>query len=305
MLPPVHVPIASLDVLDTLNDKWELHQIANKFNLPTPKTYRLDPAALLAGAPDMIFPFVLKPARSQTWIGSAWVRGAVHYISAPSDIPRAFASDPQLTRIPYLAQEYIPGHGQGIFALFDRGTPVAFFAHKRLREKPPSGGVSVLSESIPLDPRLLDISKILLGSVPCHGVAMVEFKMRSSGLPYLMEVNPRFWGSLQLAVDAGIDFPWLLYQLAVGAPIDTPQGYQTAIRCRWMLGDLDSLYLTVRSALAPTRKLRAVLDFLTPSPQRTRHEVNRLEDLRPFFFECRSYLRAHRLRREHANTVKP
>jgi predicted ATP-grasp superfamily ATP-dependent carboligase len=292
MLPGIQLPIANLDTLETFSDKWELYQIATKLNLPTPKTYRLDPAELLSGSTHMAFPFVLKPARSQTQIGSEWLRGSVHYISSPSDIPNAFATDTHLARIPYLVQQYIPGHGQGIFALFDRGRPVAFFAHKRLREKPPTGGVSVLSESIPLDPRLLSISKVLLGSVPWHGVAMVEFKTSSDGLPYLIEVNPRFWGSLQLAIDAGVDFPWLLYQLAAGTPVDAPQEYKTAIRCRWILGDLDSLYLTLRSDVPFARKLRSVLDFFTPSLWRTRHEVNRLEDLRPFFFELRHYLLA-------------
>jgi biotin carboxylase len=121
---------------------------------------------------------------------------------------------------------------------------------------------------------------------------MVEFKISSSGRPYLLEVNPRFWGSLQLAIDAGVDFPWLLYKLAAGAPIDPPDGYQTAIRCRWILGDLDSLYLTLRSNHKLAYKLRKVLNFLAPSSRRTRHEVNRLEDLRPFLFELRHYLRA-------------
>ncbi len=291
-LPPVRLRIASLDALESLTDKWELYQIATKLKLPTPKTQRMDPAKLLAGSTDMPFPYVIKPARSQTWIGSGWLKGSVHYIFSLSDIPRAFASDPHLSRIPYLVQELVPGRGQGIFALFDRSRPVTFFAHKRVREKPPTGGVSVLSESAPLDPFLLDIAKELLSAISWDGVAMVEFKVTADQRPYLIEVNPRFWGSLQLAIDAGVDFPWLLYQLATGTTVDSPEGYKTAVRCRWILGDLDSLYLTLRSDLPLGQKLRSVLNFFTPSPWQTRHEVNRLEDLRPFFFELKSYLRA-------------
>ena len=85
--------------------------------------------------------------------------------------------------------------------------PVAFFAHKRLRERPPWGGVSVLSESAEPDPRLKALARQLLDDACWHGVAMVEFKVAPDGTPYLMEINTRFWGSLQLAIDAGVDFP--------------------------------------------------------------------------------------------------
>src|SRR5205085_6819270 len=98
-----------------------------------------------------------------------------------------------------------------VFALFDRGALVADFAHRRLREKPPAGGASVLSESAPVDPCLREQVVRLLGSIGWHGVAMVEYKHDlRSGATVLMEVNGRFWGSLQLAVDAGVDFPFLL-----------------------------------------------------------------------------------------------
>ena len=124
------------------------------------------------------------------------------------------AHDPCFNQHPFLVQAYVSGKGQGLFALYDRGKPVAFFAHKRLREKPPSGGVSVLSESVKVPPNLYYMGRRILDPVQWHGVAMVEFKVADNGIPYLMEVNARFWGSLQLAIDAGIDFPWLLYPLA-------------------------------------------------------------------------------------------
>ena len=82
----------------------------------------------------------------------------------------------------------------------------AVFAHRRLREKPPSGGVSVYRESVAPDPSLVARAAALLAGLGWRGVAMVEMKTDArTGTPYLMEVNGRFWGSLQLAVDAGVD----------------------------------------------------------------------------------------------------
>ncbi len=111
----------------------------------------------------------------------------------------------------------MPGPGVGVFLLLWEGKLRAAFAHRRLREKPPSGGVSVYRESIALDPVLLERSRRLLESFGWQGVAMVEYKIdERTGTPILMEINGRFWGSLQLAVDAGVDFPRLLIECAEG-----------------------------------------------------------------------------------------
>jgi predicted ATP-grasp superfamily ATP-dependent carboligase len=289
--PSAQIPLALPESIETLNDKWRLYGLARELALPVPRTHLLDPADLRRGATDgFVFPFVLKPVRSRTFVGSRWVTGSVHYIASPSDIPAAFASDPCLEQIPYLIQEHVPGWGQGIFALFDSARPITFFAHKRIREKPPTGGVSVLSESVPLDPDLVGVARRLLGAVCWHGVAMVEFKVTSTGAPYLMEVNTRFWGSLQLAIDAGVDFPWLLYQLATKAPLDVSSSYATGLRNRWLLGDLDNLYLSLRHSAGFSTRMRAVLAFLQAFGPRTRYEVNRWDDLQPSLLELRRYV---------------
>jgi predicted ATP-grasp superfamily ATP-dependent carboligase len=192
---------------------------------------------------------------------------------------------------PFVVQECVQGTGQGVFALYDNGEPLAFFTHRRLREKPPRGGVSVLSESVPLDPVLVSHARALLDKVRWHGVAMVEFKVSDNRTPYLMEVNTRFWGSLQLAIDAGVDFPWMLYRMACGEPVEPVRKYRAGLRLRWLLGDLDWLYLVLRDRdYSLPEKVRAVGDFCWPHPLRTRHEVNRWKDLRPAWCELKQYV---------------
>ena len=92
----------------------------------------------------------------------------------------------------------------------------------------------------------------MLGPIGWHGVAMMEYKQdRRTGEFVLMEVNGRFWGSLQLAVDAGVDFPFLACQLARGVPPEAPRAVRLGVKNRWLLGDLDHLLLRlVRSAEA-------------------------------------------------------
>jgi predicted ATP-grasp superfamily ATP-dependent carboligase len=200
--------------------------------------------------------------------------------------------------IPLLVQERITGQGAGIFTLFNQGKPIVFFAHKRLREKPPTGGVSVLRESIPLDQGMKNHVVKLLSRLNWHGVAMVEFKLEEkTGIPYLIEVNGRLWGSLQLAIDAGVDFPYLLYKMALGElPDELATDYKTGVRSRWLLGDADHLYmrlLTNGSYLPPhyPSKLKCIMDFLKLYEKNTRYEIESFSDPGPWLYEVKEYIR--------------
>jgi len=288
----VVLPFADATAVDTLTDKCQLMQLAEELEVPIPRTwYVTDPMGLPDNLSSLPYPLILKPGKSWQTFDHIWRRNGVHLAHSVDEARTLLTSDLAFSRA-YMLQECVPGEGRGIFALYDQGRPITFFAHRRLREKPPSGGVSVLSESAAPDPRMLAHARALLDRVGWHGVAMVEFKFDpQTQIPYLMEVNTRFWGSLQLAVDAGVDFPWWLYQMACGMTLKPTESYRTGLRTRWLLGDLDNLYLNLRNKeLGKTEKLRCLLRFMTPRP-RTRHEVNRWSDLRPFWWELRQYVR--------------
>jgi len=287
----VRIPFADFSTFETLSDKWKLHMLVKPLKIPTPKTqYISSPEKLAIMRRKIKFPVVLKPSRSNIYCKDKWIDSSVIIASSIQEFDRITTDNEIFSSHPFLIQEYIEGHGQGVFALYDQGKPVTFFAHRRLREKPPSGGVSVLSESVAVDPNLHEISRRILDHVRWHGVAMVEFKVRSDGSPYLMEVNARFWGSLQLAINAGVDFPWLLYQLAIGNPLKVVNGYSVGVKNRWLLGDLDHLYLILKSRPSLSEKIKAVAKFLNFFDPNTRYEVNQRNDLSPFLFEIKNYL---------------
>ncbi len=137
-----------------------------------------------------------------------------------------------------VVQEYIPGEARAFFALFDHGVPRAVFMHRRLREYPITGGASTAAESI-RDPVLAELGLRLLNSLRWHGVAMTEFKYdRRDGRYRLMEINPKFWGSLDLAIAAGVEFPWLTARLAMGEPFPPVMDYRVGARFQWAFDDL-------------------------------------------------------------------
>ncbi len=291
--PETHIPFADLTTVKSLSDKCLLMKTAQSLKIPVPKTWYVEDRNKLSfNLEDVPYPIVLKPGNSWLFHQGQWSRAAVRFANNPAEAKHILDSDWAFKDHPFMIQETIAGHGAGVFAIYNKGKALAFFAHKRLREKPPGGGVSVLSQSVSIDPAQQAIARQLLDTAKWHGVAMVEFKVSPDDTPYLMEINTRFWGSLQLAIDAGVDFPAMLFQLACDKQTKPVTDYKIGIKLRWLLGDLDNLYLTLRDKHTPAGvKLKSIMDFITPSPFSTRHEVNRIGDMKPFWYEIRQYFR--------------
>jgi predicted ATP-grasp superfamily ATP-dependent carboligase len=288
----------SFEAFDAVANKMHLLQRAQECDVPIPRTHFVEGRAGVTPVLGQIeYPAVVKPLRSRIRTDAGWLMATVQYAHNESELLRLYDDTECLANYPSMIQERIVGPGTGVFVLCDHGRPRAAFAHRRIREKPPSGGASVVCESIALDPELLDQAMRLLGPIAWHGVAMMEFKQdRRTGRSFLMEVNGRFWGSLHLAVLAGIDFPYLSYQLALGLPLEIPRGYQVGVKSRWLLGDLDHLFLRLFHSNGdqhlpdgtPSR-VRALVDFLRPNGSGLHYDVINRDDPRPFVHEAQQY----------------
>jgi predicted ATP-grasp superfamily ATP-dependent carboligase len=290
--------VPPFDAFERLTDKASLMHRARKCGIPTPTTHVVEGIAALRSVQDEVrYPAVVKPTRSRIPTSAGWMAARVHYVSNHAELRRLYRETSYLASYPSLIQERIDGRGMGVFVLCERGAVRTSFQHLRVRERPPSGGVSVLSESHVVDPILRQQAARLLEPLGWHGVAMLEFKEnRRTGIPVLMEVNGRFWGSLQLAIDAGVDFPYLSCQLARGQRLDLPSSYRIGQRTRWWLGDLDHLLLRVFDRdggppeAAPS-KTRVALDFLRTSAPGVRNEIARADDPMPACRELWDYTR--------------
>jgi len=292
----IDIPFASFAAFERLTDKGKLLELALELGVPTPKTWFVERAEAVEGLlSELVFPVVLKPRRSRLLSAGRWLTTSVRYARSAEELCHLVTSLEFLREHPFLVQEYVRGEGRGIFVLCNRGEAMAFFAHRRVRENPPPGGVSVLSESVDLDPQMRDYAAAILRAVGWHGVAMVEFKHGDGARIHLMEVNARFWGSLQLSIDAGVDFPWLLYQLATGEAPMASSGYKVGLRSRWLMGDIAHLCKVLHAdgsaqALNGRHKWDSIMGFLNFFDPRVRWEVNRWEDWRPFVQELKNRL---------------
>lgn len=275
-------------------DKARLLACAAEAGFAVPRTDAVEASSLAVLPPGQSFPAVVKARRSRFLVEGRWRHGSVTRVDDAAALAR-LRDEPGL-RGGALVQPFVPGRGEGLFVAVDHGRVVAAFAHRRLHEKPPGGGVGVLLESAAPDPALLASAERLLAALAWHGVAMLELRRDPAGRAWLMELNPRLWGSLQLAIDAGADFPGWVLALHGGAspPRDAPR---IGVRTRWELGQLDWLWIAwrrpgQRRAAGLTR--RATLAGVVASLLTARGEVLRWDDPRPFARELRAWLAAAR-----------
>lgn len=296
----VCIPSATAEQFRAVSDKRRVLEVAASCGLNVPAQFVLS----VPGDADRLsdsglpFPLVVKPVRSVSGDGGKQLKlGAIHCGDLEA-LRRAVATFPAAA-YPLLLQQRVYGPGVGVFLLLWDGELVATFAHRRLREKPPAGGVSVYRESIEVEKSLVDRSRMLLDKFDWRGVAMIEYKVdEATGTPYVMEINGRFWGSLQLAIDAGVDFPALLVARATGERVFGPDKYTLGIRSRWEWGGID--YLLARLRHSDTElsippgvpgRARAILSALLPWRPGDCLEVLRLGDPGPFLRETAQYMR--------------
>jgi predicted ATP-grasp superfamily ATP-dependent carboligase len=290
------VAVPPLEAFDFVSNKGKLLERARHSGLTVPQTLCVEGAAGLAAVVGRVrYPAVVKPIRSRFCTEDGWLSATVHYAYSEEELWRLYRTTDALANHPSLIQERIIGPGIGAFFLFDRGELVAEFAHRRLREKPPSGGASVFCASAPVEAQLRQFALRMLGPIGWHGVAMMEYKQdHRTGDFYLMEVNGRFWGSLQLAIDAGVDFPYLVCELALGRTPAISPAYNLGVKSRWLLGDFDHLLLRLfksdRELQLPEStpsRLRALGDFLKFGGRDVHYDVISADDRRPFLYELR------------------
>lgn len=203
---------------DIAADKRATFARAETLGLAVPQTRPL------AQWEEFELPLVIKHVRKGAWIARS-LDEARRYVDGFGD--RADE---------YVAQEYVPGeNGFGYFGFFVEGLERAFFMHERLQQFPREGGPSVVARAI-RDPQLREAGRALLEDLQWHGVAMVEFKRSDrDGRFYLMEVNPKLWGSLELAIAAGANFPvWIARYLTTGTVPERTE-YCEGMTCQWVI----------------------------------------------------------------------
>lgn len=244
------IPFHSYEAICEVNDKSRLMQVASELGIPSPRTFFVHKLSDLRKISlDAEFPLVIKVRNSS---GSS----GVDYASSPEELNTKFTYMIKkfgLTEKEYpIIQEYIKGEGYGVSMLFNYGELRAKCTHRRIREYPITGGPSTLRESVN-HPAMEKIARDLLGHYQWHGLAMVEFKLRDSDKkPVLIEVNPRMWGSINQSILAGVNFPHLLYTMAMEGDVKPVLNHETGVFSRNSFSDI----IAIGSYLVHTGRIK-------------------------------------------------
>jgi predicted ATP-grasp superfamily ATP-dependent carboligase len=229
--PLVRLPFADASHTRRVHDKAALTSFAREHGIECPWTIvPRGPGEAAELARELPYPVLIKPRHSSGGRGIARVERSADFASAYAAVHARFP-------LPAV-QECLPpgGDALGVAVLLNfNSEPRASFVYRRLREYPLAGGPSTLRESI-RHPALQETAERLLSGLGWVGVAMVEFKVdRRDGRPKLLEVNPRFWGSLHHAVVCGVDFPFLLCRLALDGDVARGGEYRVGVKSRSLL----------------------------------------------------------------------
>ena len=233
----VRLPWPGRGPLAALRDKSALPEAARAAGLATPAVHHAGPAASL-DANAIPYPSLAKPAAP----GGALARPVT--LGSPADARALPAAD-------VIVQEL--GHEplSAVVALVaPDGELVASMQQQALRTWPPGAGPSALAVTVPPDPVLIEGCHALLRAAGYWGLAELQFVSTGRG-PALIDVNTRFYGSLPLALRAGINFPAAWHALAQGDRPVVPAGYRTGVGFRWLEADLSEAARGRVGALSP------------------------------------------------------
>ncbi|EGG93144.1 ATP-grasp enzyme-like protein [gamma proteobacterium IMCC1989] len=242
----VHVLLVDENKMFNADNKaWVTHH-AKKLGVRVPETWFPETINAVAELADTIdYPVIIKALNGKGGEGQAIVKSKKSLVDSYKKILGTVSLKDHERPI---IQQFITGVPAGVACLFDNGKLVSHYCFKVLGTLDGVHSVDRISDNIP---SAIDASINLLSDMRWHGIAEVDFLYDEiSGKSYLLEINPRFWGSVQSAIVSGIDFP-AQYMNILSGKTDLNASHviqQQAMRSIWLL---PYIIACVKSVLTP------------------------------------------------------
>jgi predicted ATP-grasp superfamily ATP-dependent carboligase len=215
-------------------DKRSVNEAAERVGLRVPPT----------GGPsaDTEFPAVVKPARSEHSAPDGRLRHLdVCLVTDTTELRAAVARMPGEA----LVQPYLRAPIRTVNGIAWRGELVACVHQLADRIWRPDCGVLSAAHTVPPDPDLEDSGARLVADLRWSGIFNMQF-LQHDGAPLLIDLNPRPYQSLALAIAAGVNLPAIWVDLLLGR---SPRlgGYRAGMRWRHLRDDLLAILVAARS----------------------------------------------------------
>jgi carbamoyl-phosphate synthase large subunit len=202
----IHLITSSESTLDKCYDKYQLMQ-ALKGKVPLVEYQLLDENFV---PQTKRYPLVVKPRIGS---GSRGVR-LVNNCSELKDIPIDGS---------FLAQEYLPGKEYSVDVFINKnGKAIASVVRERIKV---DSGIAVISKTV-VDKEISAMAEEIALHIGIRYVANVQLKLDRCNRPRLLEINPRFPGTMPLTVAAGINMPELCIKEIRGEQLPESISYE-------------------------------------------------------------------------------
>ncbi len=213
--------------------KHKAVELVNSIGVDCPLTVRPDnPESLWRDVSFMGFPLVIKPVKSSGARGIRIVHEKDDFMDTYMQVSKKY-SFPLVQKYVRFKEKY------DVCLMYDNKSRLkASFVQREIRHYPKEVGPSTVQESV-CRKDLIDIALKIMEKIPWRGVVELEFLIDDKDRPVFMEINPRFWASLETAVLSGVNFPMLYYNIAKYGDCEVVSDYKKGIKTRWMWpGDL-------------------------------------------------------------------
>jgi D-aspartate ligase len=220
----------SLSAIDHIVDKQSQYECARACDIPIADFANAEDVRT-GRTPWTQYPAIIKPRWSHSGRGA--IGGKATLVANADEMRERLERLREVADAEaYLVQKVVRGGDDTLFAylgcLDSQGREVAHVIKRKLRQHPPSFGDGCLDMTC-RDIGVAEPARLLLRALAYRGLVGVEFKRDpESGEISLIEINPRTVSTNQLAITAGVDFPWIAYHLAQGKP--APAGAKNAFR---------------------------------------------------------------------------
>lgn len=214
--PHIKLPLTSIENIRQVEDKGRLSELAQRMGVRTPRNWTFHSIEELHRCvSDLPMPAFVKLREATAGIGVRRATSPEELVSAFEEFVKGYDLKP----VDYpIVQGLAEGEDYCVTVLFDHGQCVASMTYHNLRTFPKQTGPGCLREAA-AQPEAERVAIDLLKALGWHGIAELDFRIPRDGPPLLIEINPRFFGGLPQCLAAGVDYPHMLYQIAIGQPI--------------------------------------------------------------------------------------
>jgi predicted ATP-grasp superfamily ATP-dependent carboligase len=219
----VKMLLPSRENLDLARDKIKTYRFAQENGILIPETFFPETMAEVDRLKSQLtYPCMVKQGKGTGGSGNMLARSPDELLMIFQDLPKPWP----------VIQQFIVGELNGLTAVCLEGEILASFSFLAFRQYPDSGGITVNARSI-RNERIIRESRLFLSKLSWTGVVDFDYLIGTDGSVFLLEINPRFSGTIQFAYKCGVDLPRVFLDVVSGkAPSPIPIRYRAGILYR-------------------------------------------------------------------------